>query len=62
MIQTTLTSTARYAAMSPLLAKAVNFIAMAKDLPVGRYEIQGADIYAMVVETTLKEPKECRLE
>lgn len=56
MIIDSLQKTRLYAAVHPDFEKAFAFLerAVAEDLPVGKYEIDGTNVYAMVQEYTTK--------
>lgn len=64
MIVDTLKNSSLYYGVNPKFEKAFDFIrkALAESLPVGKYEIDGTELYAMVQEYTTKEPEAARAE
>jgi YhcH/YjgK/YiaL family protein len=64
MIFDTLEHAACYESLHPLFAQAFAFLrkAVEEDLPVGRYELQGSDLYAMVQEYDAKPREQGRFE
>ena len=58
MVYDTLKNQKLYYSLHPNFEKAFAFInkAIAEDLPVGRYEIEGKELYAAVSEYTTKDP------
>lgn len=64
MIFDTSSNAALYAPLHKQFAKAFAFIAkaQAETLPVGKYELDGSDLYASVQEYTTRSPWECRFE
>ena len=64
MIYDHLKNSAAYTACHPLFPQAFAFIERAcrEDLPIGRYEINGDRLFAMVQEYDTKEPSACRFE
>ena len=53
---------ARYAGISPLLAKALEAVPQYANSPVGRYEIDGDLCYLVVQEYETKTPEDCLWE
>ena len=64
MIYDHLKNSTAYASCHPLFAQAFAFIERAcrDDLPIGRYEINGDRLFAMVQEYDTKESSACRFE
>ena len=64
MIFDTLKNSACYHTVHPRFAEAFAFLEKAtrENLPVGRYELDGANLYAMVQEYDTKAPDETRFE
>ena len=59
-----LSNATNYAAVSPNFAKAVAFLTRAdlKRLELGKYEIDGKNVFAMVQDAKLKVPADCKVE
>ena len=64
MILDTLDNLSKYASLSPLFPKAIEFITTADlaNLPLGRNEIQGDEIFANVMEAQPRTKEEVPIE
>jgi len=64
MIVTTLSELWRYQGLNARLDQAFDWLKNApwNDLPIGKHEIQGDEIYALVQEYETKEPDQCKFE
>ena len=64
MVFDSLKNCEQYYSLHPLFEKAFEFIkkAEAEKLPIGKYEIEGKELYAMVQEYTSKAPEDAKNE
>jgi YhcH/YjgK/YiaL family protein len=64
MIFASLTDSATYAALSPRFAAAFDFCRRVdlRTLPLGRHDVQGDDVFALLQENPLKPESACRWE
>lgn len=57
------TQSDRYSALHPLFARGIDFVEQQRgNLTPGRYEIDGDNLFVMIVDTTLKDKSEATLE
>lgn len=53
----------RYASINPNFVKAINFVRDNADtIAVGKYVLDGEDLFVMIVETDLKDAKDAKME
>ena len=64
MIVTLLSNISRYRGLSKNLDAAIDWLKAGawRELPLGKYQIQGDDVFALVQEYATKEPSACRFE
>ncbi len=64
MVYDNLKNCAKYYALHPNFKKAFDFItdALAEKKPLGKYEIDGKDVYAMIMEYETKNIDDCKFE
>jgi YhcH/YjgK/YiaL family protein len=64
MILDDVKNAAHYNSIGPLFKKAFDFISATdiKSLPLGKHEIQGEELFVIVMEYETKEPQDCIME